>query len=300
MYDEPFADSSQIPTFLVSRFARAEVTVALTGDGGDELFGGYNRHVIGPALWQRLAPIPSALRALGRPLGEVPQRWFELLVRSGPRGSGAARIAKGLRVATSARSADDVYRAFIDEWAFERSPVIGAAPVPDVAFHLHNASAAERMMLADALGYLPDDILCKVDRASMAVSLETRVPFLDHRLAAVAARVPIRMKIADGKGKMILRRLLERFVPRELTDRPKAGFGIPVGEWLRGPLKPWADDLLSEERLRRSGMFDVSAIRRRYLAHQSGHRDSTVALWSILMFESWREAQQQGRLPAAA
>jgi asparagine synthase (glutamine-hydrolysing) len=156
------------------------------------------------------------------------------------------------------------------------------------------------MMLADALGYLPDDILCKVDRASMAVSLETRVPFLDHRLAAVAARVPIRMKIADGKGKMILRRLLERYVPRELTDRPKAGFGIPVGEWLRGPLKPWADDLLSEERLRRSGMFDVSAIRRRYLAHQSGHRDSTVALWSILMFESWREAQQQGRLPAAA
>ncbi|UUR08426.1 asparagine synthase (glutamine-hydrolyzing) [Sphingomonas glaciei] len=300
MYDEPFADSSQIPTFLVSRFAKQDVTVALTGDGGDELFGGYNRHVIGPAMWKRLAPIPARVRALGRPLGNLPQRWFELLVRSGPRGSGAARIAKGLRVATSARSPDDVYRAFIDEWAFERSPVLGAAPVPDIGFALHGASPAERMMLGDALGYLPDDILCKVDRASMAVSLETRVPFLDHRLAAVAARIPIGMKIADGRGKLVIRKMLDRYVPRELTDRPKAGFGIPVGEWLRGPLKGWADDLLSEERLRRGGLFDVAAIRRRYQAHQAGHRDSTVALWSVLMFEAWLEAQDAGSLSRAA
>ncbi|GAA4010203.1 asparagine synthase (glutamine-hydrolyzing) [Sphingomonas humi] len=300
MYDEPFADSSQIPTYLVSRFARQDVTVALTGDGGDELFGGYNRHVIGPALWRRLAPVPAGVRALGGPLGLLPQRWFELLVRSGPRGTGAARIAKGLRVATSARSPDDVYRAFIDEWAFERSPVLGAAPVPDVPFDLVGASPAERMMLGDALGYLPDDILCKVDRASMAVSLETRVPFLDHRLAAVAARIPIGMKIADGRGKLVIRKLLDRYVPRQLTDRPKAGFGVPVGEWLRGPLKGWADDLLSEDRLRRGGLFDVEAIRRRYAQHQSGHRDSTVALWSILMFESWLEAQAPSSLSRAA
>jgi asparagine synthase (glutamine-hydrolysing) len=300
MYDEPFADSSQIPTFLVSRFARQDLTVALTGDGGDELFGGYNRHVIGPAMWKRLAPVPAGVRSLGRPLGSLPQRWFELLVRNGPRGTGAARIAKGLKVATSARSPDDVYRAFIDEWAFEPSPVLGAAPVPDVLFAADGASPAERMMLGDALGYLPDDILCKVDRASMAVSLETRVPFLDHRLAAVAARVPIGMKIADGRGKLVIRKLLDRYVPPALTDRPKAGFGIPVGEWLRGPLKGWADDLLSEERLRRGGLFDVAAIRRRYREHQSRHRDSTVAIWSILMFESWLEAQGSGALVRAA
>ena len=300
MYDEPFADSSQIPTYLVSRFARADVTVALTGDGGDELFGGYNRHVIGPAMWRRLQPIPAGLRALGKPLGSLPQRWFELLVRSGPRGTGAARIAKGLRVATNAQGPDDIYRAFIDEWAFERSPVLRARRVPDVPFSLAGASPAERMMVGDALGYLPDDILCKVDRASMAVSLETRVPFLDHRLAAVAARIPIGMKIADGRGKLIIRKILDRHVPRELTDRPKAGFGIPVGEWLRGPLKAWADDLLSEERLRRGGLFDVEAIRRRYAEHQSGHRDSTVALWSILMFDSWMDAQGSAKLSNAA
>ena len=300
MYDEPFADSSEIPTYLVSHFARSEVTVALTGDGGDELFGGYNRHVMGPALWRRLAPVPAALRALGQPLGAIPQRWFEPLVRSGPRGTGAGRIAKALKVATSARSADDIYRSFIDQWAHEPSPVLGAGPVPGVPMALDNGSAAERMMLADALGYLPDDILCKVDRASMAVSLETRVPFLDHRLAAVAARVPLGMKIDHGTGKLIVRKLLGRYVPPTLTDRPKAGFGIPVGEWLRGPLKSWADDLLSEERLRRGGMFDVPLIRRRYAQHQSGHRDSTAALWSILMFESWLEAQNGPGLARAA
>ena len=300
MYDEPFADSSQIPTYLVSKFARSEVTVALTGDGGDELFGGYNRHVMGPALWSKLSAIPAPLRALGRPLAALPSSWFELLVRSGPKAGGAARIAKGLRVASSASGPDDVYRAFIDQWAFEANPVLGAGPVGDVPLGLEGGSAAERMMLADALGYLPDDILAKVDRASMAVSLETRVPFLDHRVAAVAARVPIGMKIADGRGKMIIRKLLARHVPPVLTERPKAGFGIPVGEWIRGPLAPWADDLLAEDRLRRGGMFDVAAIRRRYAEHRSGRRDHTHALWPILMFEAWREAQPAAGLAAAA
>ncbi|GAA4039105.1 asparagine synthase (glutamine-hydrolyzing) [Sphingomonas rosea] len=291
MYDEPFADSSQIPTFLVSRFARSDVTVALTGDGGDELFGGYNRHVIGPAMWDKLSALPPGLRALGQPLANLPQRWFELLVRSGGKGAGAARIAKGLKVATSARSPLDVYASFIDEWAFEPCPVLGATKPAPAALSVAGASPAELMMLSDALGYLPDDILAKVDRASMAVSLETRVPFLDHRVAEVAARVPVGMKIADGRGKLPIRRILDRHVPRALTDRPKAGFGIPVGEWLRGPLKGWADDLLSEDRLRREGLFDVDAVRKRYAAHQSGHRDSTPALWAILMFEAWREAQ---------
>ena len=300
IYDEPFADSSQIPTFLVSRFARGDVTVALTGDGGDELFGGYNRHVIGPAMWRRLAPIPAGLRALGRPLGHLPQGFYEKLVRSGGKGNGAARIAKALQVATSARSPDDIYRAFVDDWAFERSPVLNGGPSTGADLALEGASPAERMMLGDALGYLPDDILAKVDRASMAVSLETRVPFLDHRLAAVAARIPIGMKIAGGKGKLPIRRILARHVPPALTERPKAGFGIPVGEWLRGPLCGWADDLLSEERLRAGGMFDVAAVRRRYLDHQQGRRDSTQALWSILMFEAWRDSRDPGSIRRAA
>ena len=291
IYDEPFADSSQIPTYLVSRFAREQVTVALSGDGGDELFGGYNRHVIGPALWNRLSHIPRPVRALARPFAGLPQRCFEPFVRSGPKGTGAARLVKGLRVASTASGPDDVYRSFIDEWAFEPVPVLGADRVADIPLHLQAGSPAERMMLADALGYLPDDILCKVDRAAMAVSLETRVPFLDHRLAATAARVPIGFKIRGGKGKVILRRLLGRYVPRELTDRPKAGFGIPVGGWLRGPLKGWADDLLSDERLRRTGFFDAPAIRRRYREHLSGHRDHSVSLWAVLMFESWLDAQ---------
>jgi asparagine synthase (glutamine-hydrolysing) len=291
LYDEPFADSSQIPTFLVSRFARRDVTVALTGDGGDELFGGYNRHVIGPAMWRKLAPVPAPLRALGRPLGLLPQRVLEPLVRSGPKGTGAARLAKALMVATSARGPEDIYTSFIDQWAFEDQPVLGASGPASAPFPLQGADPAIGMMLADALGYLPDDILCKVDRASMAVSLETRVPFLDHRLAATAARVPLAMKISGGKGKLIVRRLLDRLVPAELTDRPKAGFGVPVGEWLKGPLRGWADDLLSEERLKRSGFFDPAVIRRRYAAHLSGQRDSSAALWAVLMVESWLDAR---------
>lgn len=292
MYDEPFADSSQIPTYLVSRFARQQVTVALTGDGGDELFGGYNRHVIGPALWKRLSPIPAPLRRLAAPLGNVPPSWLEWLVRSGPRGTGAARIAKGLKVATTATGPAGIYRSFVDEWAFEPSPVLSESKPDDSFPAVAGATAAESMMLADAVSYLPDDILCKVDRASMAVSLETRVPFLDHRLAAIAARVPVEFKIAGGRGKQIVRDILARYVPPSLTERPKAGFGVPVGGWLRGPLKPWADYMLSDENLRRSGFFDVAAVRRRYDVHQQGHRDSSAALWAVLMFESWLEAQR--------
>jgi asparagine synthase (glutamine-hydrolysing) len=300
IYDEPFADSSQIPTYLVSRFARSEVTVALTGDGGDELFGGYNRHIIGPNLWRYLEPVPIGLRNLGKPLASIPQHLWEPLVRNGGRSAGAARIRKGLKVATSARSPDDIYQSFIDEWAFEPSPVRFAIPPPRSSIDITGASAAERMMLADALGYLPDDILCKVDRASMAVSLETRVPFLDHRVAAVATRVPIGMKISGGKGKLIIRKLLAGHVPPALTERPKAGFGIPVGEWIKGPLGEWAGDLLSESRLRSSGYFDPAAIRRRHEDHLAGRRDSSAALWTVLIFETWLDAQRGSDIADAA
>ncbi len=296
MYDEPFADSSQIPTFLVSRAARSKVTVALTGDGGDELFGGYNRHILAPPLWARLSKIPRPLRALAEPLSRLPTSWFEragaLLPGHGKAGLGA-RIQKGLLVAASARSLDDVYGSFLDEWSFSDSPVLGAGGEArgwdlDVG---GGAPAAVRMMYSDATSYLPDDILCKVDRASMACSLETRVPFLDHRVARLAARIPLAHKISGGHGKTILRRLLYRHLPASLFERPKAGFAVPVGSWLRGPLRDWAEDLLDPSRMSQEGWFNQSLVADRWRDHLTGRRDSTQALWAILMFQAWLRKQ---------
>ena len=294
IYDEPFADSSQIPTLLVSRFARQTVTVALTGDGGDELFAGYNRHVMAPALWSKLSRVPAVARRLaGQGLGMVPSHaWgaaLQLLPGEHPPHAGA-RLQKGLRVAASARSVDDVFASFLDEWSGERSPVIGdtGAPAPDLSV---SGSTVERLCYADAVGYLPDDILCKVDRASMAVSLETRVPFLDHRVAAVAARIPPSMKVLGGRGKHILRQLLTRHVPAELIDRPKSGFAVPVGQWIKGPLRDWAEDLLDQRRLAEEGFFDAAAVRSRWADHLSGRRESTPALWAVLMFQAWLREQ---------
>ena len=295
MYDEPFADSSQIPTFLVSRFAREKVTVALTGDGGDELFAGYNRHVMAPALWRRLKRVPGPLRAAaGQALGRVPSRAWSamlgLLPGHHPPHAGA-RLQKALRVAAGAKSTDDVFASFLDEWSTAPSPVLGGAgaPVPDL---LVDAGEVERMCFADAVGYLPDDILCKVDRASMAVSLETRLPFLDHRVAEAAARVPASLKVREGRGKHILRQILYRHVPRELVDRPKSGFAVPVGEWIRGPLRDWAEDLLDPDVLSGEGFFDAAAVRQRWAQHQSGQRESTPALWAVLMFQAWLREQR--------
>jgi asparagine synthase (glutamine-hydrolysing) len=305
MYDEPFADSSQIPTHLVSRFAREQVTVALTGDGGDELFAGYNRHFAAPRLWQQLQKVPRPLRAVtGAPLSRVPsQVWSgmsELLPgRRQPHIGG--KMQKALRLAASATSFDQVYRSFLDEWSHEPSPVIGG-PGVDVPFDLdvgRDAPEALRTMYCDAVSYLPDDILAKVDRASMAVSLETRVPFLDHRVAELAARIPLRLKVRDGRGKHILRQLLYGLVPRELVERPKAGFAVPVGEWIKGPLRPWAEDLLDPAAMNAEGLFDPAIVQRRWRDHLSGRRDSTPAMWSILMFQAWLR-DQRGAVAKAA
>lgn len=305
MYDEPFADSSQIPTYLVSRFARRDVTVALTGDGGDELFGGYNRHVLAPRLWQRLSRLPRPFRAAAAaPFSRLPPGFWTQLGRLADHGGGpflGAKIQKGLRVAQSARSADDIYLSFLDEWSQETSPVLGSDDAAS-GFEMElgeRAGDAVRMMFCDATSYLPDDILAKVDRASMAVSLETRVPFLDHRLAALAARVPLAMKIRGGQGKHILRRLLARELPSELFERPKAGFAIPVGEWIKGPLRPWAEDLLEPRSMAAQGWFDPAIVGRRWQDHLAGRRDSTPALWAILMFQSWLR-QEKEALPLAA
>src|SRR6185295_11032634 len=224
MYDEPFADSSQIPTHLVSRFAREKVTVALTGDGGDELFAGYNRHFAAPRLWRQLQKVPQPLRAAtGAPLGRVPSQFGSGMAGLFPGGRPphlGGKLQKAFRLAASAGSFDEVYCSFLDEWSQEPSPVIGADPA-GAAFDLAvggDAPDAVRMMYCDSVSYLPDDILAKVDRAAMAVALETRVPFLDHRVAELAARIPLALKIRGGRGKQVLRQLLDTLVPRELIE----------------------------------------------------------------------------------
>lgn len=298
MYDEPFADSSQIPTHLVSRFAREQVTVALTGDGGDELFGGYYRHFVAPRVWGHLQRLPKPVRAMASsPLSRVPWQFWNSAagVLAGRRQAHiGVKIQKALGVAARAGSFDDVYRSLLDEWDYGPSPVMGGMS-PELPLDLDvtaDAPHAVRMMYCDAVSYLPDDILCKVDRASMAVALETRVPFLDHRVAEVAARIPLSMKIRDGKGKHILRKLLDRYVPRELVERPKTGFAVPVGEWIKGPLRDWAQDLLNERKMRVDGWFDAEVVNARWQDHLSGRRDSTAALWAVLMFQAWLREQQ--------
>jgi asparagine synthase (glutamine-hydrolysing) len=295
IYDEPFADSSQIPTFIVSRFARSDVTVALTGDGGDELFAGYNRHVSAPAMWNAIRRVPRPLRAVASAtLGKLPSGLWSAAANALPGRTApnlGAKLHKALATAGHARDFHDIYNDFLDEWAGQGSPVIGAGEGLEVVKSTISDPTVATM-LRDATGYLPDDILTKVDRASMAVSLETRVPFLDHRLAGVAARIPLSMKVSGGKGKQILRKALFARAPQALFDRPKAGFAVPVGQWIKGPLRDWAEGLLSERRLAEEGWFDAGIVRARWADHLSGRRDSTAAIWSILMFQAWLAEQK--------
>lgn len=295
IFDEPFADSSQIPTYLVSRFARGEVTVAISGDGGDELFAGYNRHQAFPRFWGKMSQLPAPLRRAGSDaVGRVPASALRFLGRV----SGLSRltanpgkIRKFAKVAANANGVEDVTDAFLDEWHGLGNPVRGVAPFRR-ASDLGPAPDLVSVTYADAVGYLPDDILVKVDRASMAVSLESRVPFLDHRVAALAARIDPALKVRGGKGKHILRTLLDRHVPRPLIDRPKAGFAVPVGEWIKGPLRDWAEYLLDRRRLEQGGYWDAGLVRARWDAHLAGV-DSTPAIWSVLMFQAWLESQKR-------
>ena len=299
IYDEPFADSSQIPTFIVSRFARRDVTVALTGDGGDELFAGYNRHVSAPAMWRAIRHVPRPLRAAASAtLGRLPASLWTAAASAMPGRTApnvGAKLQKALATAGHARDFHDIYDDFLDQWAGGRSPVIGGAAKGERGVQRRPTDipdATVATMLRDATGYLPDDILTKVDRASMAVSLETRVPFLDHRLAAVAARIPLSMKVRGQTGKHILRHALYARAPAKLFDRPKAGFAVPVGQWIKGPLRDWAEGLLDPHRLASEGWFDPAIVRARWAEHLSGRRDSTAAIWSILMFQAWLDEQR--------
>ena len=302
MYDEPFGDSSQIPTSIVCAVARREVTVALSGDAGDEVLGGYNRYVIGPKLWSRISHVPTQVRAvLGEASTRIPDRGWAAL--SWVPGLGRSLLPfkdKAYKLGPTLgrmRGADDLYRALVTEWAEGEVPVPGAAHYPtrldDHEFASHIGDPTGRMMLFDGVTYLPDDILVKVDRAAMAVSLETRVPLLDHRVAELAWRLPMSMKVRDGRGKWALRQILYRHVPRDLVERPKAGFAIPVGQWLRDPLRDWADDLLSERRLKEQGYLDVAVVTGLWREHRSGRRDWTPRLWNVLMLQSWLETQQR-------
>ena len=298
MFDEPFADSSQIPTHLVSRLARQHVTVALSGDGGDELFGGYDRYRATERLWRNLDRLPRPARqAAGAALHAVPPALWNGLMALAPAGRRPAHFGHRLRkYFATIRDSDgfgDVIASFLNEWP-DGSPVVRPEPLPLTAgFNGHIPAIGEvgQMMYADAVSYLPGDILCKVDRAAMAVSLETRVPLLDHRLAELAAQIPPAMRFEDGTGKAVLRSLLYRKAPRSLFERSKAGFAIPVGDWLRGDLRDWAEDLLDPASLAADGYFDPAVIGPRWTDHLSGRRDSTQAIWTVLMFQSWVRVQ---------
>jgi asparagine synthase (glutamine-hydrolysing) len=303
VYDEPFADSSQIPTHLVATLARRDVTVSLSGDGGDEMFGGYNRYLYAARLWPTIAAIPRPVRfATARALTAVPQSaWTKLGHRAGGMLPKLARVDRlGDKVHKGApllRSGSlvQLYEGTLSLWPDPESVVLDASEPPSFATgavpSLDGLDGIERMMALDMLGYLPDDILVKVDRAAMAVSLETRVPYLDHELVEFAWRLPFDLKIRNGRTKWILRQLLFRHVPEKLIERPKMGFGLPLGEWLRGPLREWAETLLDERLLRDQGYFRPEPIRNLWQAHLGG-RDSQHHLWGILMFQSW--LQQKG------
>jgi asparagine synthase (glutamine-hydrolysing) len=309
IYDEPFADSSQIPTTLVSRLARAEVTVSLSGDGGDELFGGYLRYLAVGERWRRLQS-PSALwkRALAHTVTSLPTSVLSpflpsLHIASGGRSRSVQRI-KERAYSWSARSFPDLYDAMTSGWHPADRFVIGASrgSAGEQAQHaprgLAGADPLAHMMYEDTRRYLPDDILVKVDRAAMAVSLETRVPLLDVEVARAAWRIPTAMHLRDGRGKWVLRHLLERHLPRSLFERPKSGFAMPVASWLRAELRGWAESLLDPVRLQREGYFRVAAIERRWREHLRGIEDWSGHLWTVLMFEAWLE--DFGRRAAAA
>ena len=298
MYDEPFADSSQLPTHLVMKLAHEQVTVALSGDGGDEFFGGYNHYFLGPRVWKWMRHFPAPLRAAaGAGLTALPVELVNLLATPLARRWGVALPGDkahklGLRM-REVRDMGDMYVSLVSEWPDPARLVVqGWMPdnrLDDRGTWPRLADPVARMMALDAMMYLPDDILVKVDRASMAVSLETRAPFLDRDVMAFAWRLPKSMKIRDGRGKWVLRQLLDRYVPRALIERPKMGFGIPLDAWLRGPLREWADALLAEDRLRREGFFDPVPIRAAWKRHLNGHVAYGYRLWSILMFQAWLE-----------
>lgn len=301
IYDEPFADSSQIPTFLVSKMARNHVTVALSGDAGDELFGGYNRYLLAEK-WKKIEHIPFPVRKTIGALIETlsPSAWDAIFqqasrIKQFPSNMGEKleKLANRLQKIDGSHA---LYYSLVSEIDSPEKIVLRATEPKTwltlTGMNTHFQDEKLHMMFMDFMTYLPDDILAKVDRAAMAISLETRVPFLDHRVVELASQLPMNLKIRNGKTKWILRQLLYKYVPQELIERPKAGFSIPLGIWLRGPLKAWANNLLEETRLRREGYFNVQYVRSLWESHLMGKRNNQTLLWNILMFQVWLEESQ--------
>lgn len=303
IYDEPFADSSQIPTFLVCQMARRHVTVALSGDAGDELFAGYNRYLLADRVWRRLAAVPLPLRhaAAALLLAVPPGGWNRLGALAGTilpalakHGAIGDKLHKFAASVLPAASVEQMYRALVSHWQQPETLVLGAHEAPSLLDGMQlerpNRHVIDAMALIDQQTYLPDDILVKVDRAAMANSLETRVPMLDHRVVEFALQLPMSLKLRAGNGKWLLRQVLYRHVPRELIERPKQGFAVPLDQWLRGPLRPWAEHLLDNQRLRSQGLLNPAMVEQKWQEHLSGRRNWQYLLWDVLMLQAWLES----------
>lgn len=298
VYDEPFADSSQLPTLLLTRMTKQHVTVALSGDGGDELLGGYGRYALADKLWKQLSRLPppllSAIRSLIHSVSvshwNCAYRHVSPFLASRHQGLPFGdKIYKAAELLNK-RSIESLYLGLISHW--DPTEVVIGATEPNTPFTDPPPSLPvliEQLMLLDTLSYLPDDIMVKVDRAAMGVSLETRAPLLDHRLHEFTWRLPFDYKIRSGASKWLLRQVLYRHVPPALIERPKMGLALPLANWLRGPLRDWAESLLDESRLRREGYFDPLPIRRKWSEHLTGERNWQSLIWNVLMFQSWLE-----------
>lgn len=300
-YDEPFSDSSQIPTYLVSKMARQHVTVSLSGDGGDELFGGYNRYFLGENIWNKVGWMPHGIRTnLGKAITGISQNSWNTFFKKADfflpakyrfslPGDKLYKLAEVLAV----ESPDAFYQQLVSHWKQPGDLILNSVePLTTLTDKTQQATLTDftqRMMFTDLVSYLPDDILTKVDRASMAVSLEARVPLLDHRLVEFAWALPQHMKVRNGEGKWILRQVLNRYVPKELMERPKMGFGVPIDDWLRGSLRDWAENLLAEQRLKEEGFFNVNLVREKWQEHLTGKQQWHYYLWDVLMFQAWYE-----------
>jgi asparagine synthase (glutamine-hydrolysing) len=301
LYDEPFSDFSQIPTSIVSKLAKKQVTVSLSGDAGDELFGGYNRYIGVDNWWSKINSMPFWLRRFvgSKILSISPLKWESFEVFSskvffnrfplGGLGNKMQKVGSVLGI----RDDSELYNHFVSNWSFPEEVVLkGIEPIiPNISNEIDFDNITSKMMAMDTMQYLPDDILVKLDRAAMGESLETRVPFLDHRIIEFAWTLPLSMKIRSGQGKWILRQLLNKYVPNKLTERPKTGFNLPIDKWLRGPLKDWAEDLLDEKRLISEGYLNPIPIRQKWEEHISGKYNWQHQLWDVLMFQAWLKEQ---------
>ena len=295
IYDEPFSDSSQIPTFLVSQLAKKKVTVALTGDGGDEVFCGYNRYILSKNLWNKLTLIPLPLRKiLASSIKSINSQSWNKFLRILPSLNQHTNLDdKVYKIASvlESKTLFDIYYKLISNWQNPNEILLnGKEPrtfLTNYKSELTELDGQQQMMLLDSMTYLPDDILVKTDRAAMATSLETRAPFLNHKLLEYAWQIPQPLKLKKTQSKWILRQILYKYIPKKLVERPKVGFGVPIDSWLRGPLKDWAQALLDKTKLRNEGFFNPDSINIKWTEHLSGKKNLQHEIWSILMFQEW-------------